>query len=68
MIVLCILFDEAGELSHVGLVDFNAAGVPIAAQRLKQRRDAGDDIRLLLDEQFGIGIDVELRDKDAACA
>ena len=39
-----------------------------AQQRLKQRRDAGDDVGLLLDEQLGIGIDVELRDKDAACA
>ena len=39
-----------------------------AQQRLKQRRDTGNDIRLLLDEQFCIGIDVELRDKDAACA
>ena len=39
-----------------------------AQQRLKQRRDAGDDIGLLFDEQLGVGIDVELRNKDAARA
>ena len=37
-------------------------------QRLKQRRDAGDDIGLLLDEKLCVGVDIELRDEDAACA
>ena len=51
---------EAGEIGAFELVR--------AKQRLEQRRHAGDDIRLLFDEQLGIGVDVELRDKDAACA
>ena len=51
---------EAGE---VGVFEFVGT-----EQRLEERRHAGDDVRLLFDEQVGIGVDVELRDKDAACA
>ena len=55
--------EDALQAAEVGVFELFGA-----QKGLKQGRDAGDDVRLLLDEQVGVGIDVELRDKDAACA
>ena len=55
--------EDALQAAEVGVFELFGA-----QKGLKQGRDAGDDVRLLLDEQVGVGIDVELRDEDAARA
>ena len=55
--------EHALEAAEVGIFQLLRA-----QQRFKQRRDARNDVRLLFDEQIGVGLDVELRDEDAARA
>ena len=68
-----LLFELNGQAVAAAEHALEAAEVCIfqlirAQQRLKERRNAGDDVGLLFDEEVCIRCDVELRNEDAARA
>ena len=68
-----LLFELNGQTVAAAEHALEAAEVCIfqlirAQQRFKERRNAGDDVGLLFDQQIGVCCDVEFRNEDAARA